>query len=117
MQHEPTPMRISSILPGLCLGLVLCAAVHAAHANPDRLPDDAERILLQASPPHLYRAIKLNIDLYRFTRALDLAVKYKQHLDIVLAYRDRYLTQFNKVEGDAKFLTYKAEVNIHLIIM
>ena len=75
-----------------------------------RLPDDAERILLQASPPHIYRAIKLNIELYRFTRALDLAVKYKQHLDIVLAYRNRYLTQFNKMEGDTKFLAYKAEV-------
>jgi intraflagellar transport protein 80 len=31
-----------------------------------RCPDEAEKILLQAKPPLVYRAIKLNIRLHRF---------------------------------------------------
>lgn len=33
-----------------------------------RSPEEAEQILLQASPPLIYRAIKLNIRLYRWER-------------------------------------------------
>jgi intraflagellar transport protein 80 len=50
--------------------------------------DEAEQILLQASPPLIYRAIKLNIRLYRWTRALQIAVDNKTHVDTVLAYRE-----------------------------
>jgi len=76
-----------------------------------RAPDEAERILLQASPPLIYRAIKLNMELYRWGRALDLAVKYRTHVDTVIGYRERYLQRFGKKESDSKFLQYGKEVS------
>jgi len=76
-----------------------------------RAPDEAERILLQASPPLTYRAIKLNIELFKWNRALDIALKYRTHVDTVCAYRDRFLKQFNKTETDPKFLQYGKEVS------
>lgn len=75
-----------------------------------RLPEEAERILLQASPPLVYRAIKLNIELFKWHRALDLAAKYRTHVDTVLAYRARFMRQLGKAEGDPKFLQYGKEV-------
>ena len=56
-----------------------------------------------------YRAIKLNIKLYKWDRALAIAVENKTHVDTVIAYRQRYLQrQFDginagkeKREGDA----------------
>lgn len=81
-------------------------------------PDEAERILLQASPPLLYRAVKLNIDLYRWNRALDLAVKQKVHVDTVLAYRQRHLDAFERTESLPKFQQLSKQVrptyNIYL---
>jgi len=77
-----------------------------------RCPDEAENILLQASPPLTYRAIKLNIRLYRWNRALELAVKYRSHVDTVLGYRQRFLETFKKQETDAQFLQYKDKVTI-----
>lgn len=50
-----------------------------------------------------YRAIKLNIKLYHWERALDLAINYKVHLDTVLAYRQRYLQRIQKEEWMEKF--------------
>lgn len=37
----------------------------------------------------VYRAIKANIKLFRWDRALDLAQQYKQHVETVLWYRQR----------------------------
>lgn len=37
----------------------------------------------------VYRAIKLRVRLHHWQRALDLAVKHKQHVDAVLMYRQR----------------------------
>ena len=68
-----------------------------------RQPEEAERILLQASPPLVYRAIKLNLRMYKWQRALDLALKYKVHVPTVLAYRQRYLEEFGKTESLSKF--------------
>ena len=76
-----------------------------------RLPDEAERILLQSSPPLIYRAIKLNIAIFRWHRALDLAVKQKVHIDTVLAYRQKYLEEFLRSEQDPKFLQYFQQVH------
>jgi len=78
-----------------------------------RLPDEAERILLQSSPPLLYRAIKLNITIFRWNRALDLAVKQKVHIDTVLAYRQKYLEEFSRTEQDPKFLQYFQQVKFN----
>jgi len=69
-----------------------------------RQPDEAEKILLQASPPLIYRAIKLNINLFRWSRAVDLAVKHKVHIDTVLAYRQKYLDEFQREETNQKFV-------------
>lgn len=49
-----------------------------------RIPE-AETILLGARL--FYRAIKLNIKLYRWERALDIAISNKTHVDTVIAYR------------------------------
>ncbi|KAF0693598.1 Aste57867_15463 [Aphanomyces stellatus] len=73
--------------------------------------EEAESILLQAHPsPLVYRAIKMNIRLFRWDRALDLAIKYTSaggtHVDTVLAYRQRFLAANKIDETDKKFLQY-----------
>lgn len=50
---------------------------------------EAEQILLGARL--FYRAIKMNIKLYKWDKALDIAIAQKTHLDTVLAYRQRFL--------------------------
>jgi len=77
-----------------------------------RQPNEAERILLQASPPLIYRAVKMNIHLYRWDRALDIAVKYRSHVDTCLGYRQRYLEQFGRRETDQRFLQYANQVTV-----
>ena len=47
--------------------------------------NESEQILVQAKL--YYRAIKMNIKLFRWERALDLAVKYNTHLDTVVGFR------------------------------
>ena len=76
-----------------------------------RLPEEAERILLQSSPPLVYRAIKLNLNLFRWERALDLALKYNIHLETVLGYRQKYLDEFQREEKNQKFLKHFKTVN------
>ena len=51
--------------------------------------DEAEKTLIKAK--EYFRAIMINIDLFRWDRALALANKYSTHLDTVLAYRMKYL--------------------------
>ena len=72
----------------------------------------AENILLQAQPPLVYRAIKMNIRLFRWARALDLAVKHKTHVDTVLAYREQFLDSYGMKETDERFEQYAQQVNI-----
>lgn len=69
-----------------------------------RSPEEAEKILIQANPPQILRAIKLNIDLFRWGRALDLANKYKSNLDTVMAHRQLYLEDFEIQESDPRFV-------------
>ena len=77
-----------------------------------RQPNEAERILLQASPPLVYRAVMLNIHLYRWSRALDIAVKYRSHVDTCLGYRQKFLDSFSRRETDQKFIQYANQVEI-----
>lgn len=77
-----------------------------------RQPNEAERILLQASPPLVYRAVKLNIYLYRWDRALDIALKYRSHVDTCLGYRQKYLEEFGRRETDQRYLQYANQVTI-----
>lgn len=73
--------------------------------------DEAEAILLQAQPQALvYRAIKMNLRLFRWTRALELAIEYKTHVDTVLGYRARYLEANDLREQDPRFLQYVEQV-------
>lgn len=62
---------------------------------------EAENILMQARL--YYRAIKLNIKLYRWDKALDIAINNKTHIDTVIAYRQRFLEMQGKQETNAKF--------------
>ncbi|RYG65336.1 hypothetical protein EON64_12165 [archaeon] len=75
--------------------------------------DEAERVLLQASPPLIYRLIKLNIALFRFHRALDFANRYKQFVDVVLYYRRKHLDGFGRDEHDAKFLAVMNQMSVN----
>jgi len=67
-----------------------------------RRPEEAEQILLQAAL--YYRAIKVNIRLFNWERALDLAKRYDVHIDTVCAYRQKYLQSFGKEETSPQFL-------------
>ncbi|XP_069831369.1 intraflagellar transport protein 80 homolog isoform X2 [Dendropsophus ebraccatus] len=71
---------------------------------------DAEAIILQAGL--IYQAIQLNIDSYNWERALELAVKHKTHVDTVLAYRQKFLNDFNKKETNKRFLQYAEGVEV-----
>ncbi|NXG08602.1 IFT80 protein, partial [Sakesphorus luctuosus] len=65
---------------------------------------EAEALLLQTGL--VYQAIQLNINLYNWDRALELAVKHKTHVDTVLAYRQKFLEDFGKKETNKRFLQY-----------
>ncbi|XP_077987595.1 intraflagellar transport protein 80 homolog [Glandiceps talaboti] len=71
---------------------------------------DAEAILLQAGL--IFRAIMTNVELYNWDRALDLAVKHKTHVDTVLAFRKKFLDDFEKKETNKKFLQYAEGIQI-----
>ena len=64
--------------------------------------DDAENILIQGKL--IYRAIKININLFRWDRALNLALNFKTHIDTVLAYRKKYLESVGLEEVNSKFI-------------
>ncbi|RWS22795.1 hypothetical protein B4U80_04886, partial [Leptotrombidium deliense] len=70
---------------------------------------EAENILLVAG--YVLRAIMLNIDLYYWEKALDLAMKYNKnnYIDIVLYYRQQFLERFDKSEDSQKFMKFFAE--------
>ena len=75
-----------------------------------RRPEEAEQILLQASL--YYRAIKMNIRLFNWERALELAIRYGVHIDTVCAYRQKYLQSFGKQETSPSFLEHSnVEIN------
>ena len=85
---------------------------NAALAIYQRRYEEAESILLQASPPFVYRAIKMNIRLFRWSRALEIAVNHKKHVDTVLYYRRRYLSSHKREETDERFKQYFDSVDI-----
>lgn len=62
---------------------------------------EAEQILLGAKL--YYRAIKMNIKLFRWERALEIAISQKKHIDTVLAYRRRFLERSAREENIEKF--------------
>jgi len=75
-----------------------------------RIPE-AEQILLQARL--FYRAIKLNIKMYKWERALEIAIQNKTHVDTVVAYRQRFLQMYKKPETNDKFKQFASELQIN----
>ncbi|XP_074924532.1 intraflagellar transport protein 80 homolog [Chelonoidis abingdonii] len=71
---------------------------------------DAEMLLLQAGL--IYQAIQVNINLYNWDRALELAVKHKTHVDTVLGYRQKFLEDFGKKETSKRFLQYAEGLDV-----
>ncbi|KAM4659438.1 intraflagellar transport protein 80 homolog isoform 4-T4 [Amazona ochrocephala] len=71
---------------------------------------EAETLLLQTGL--IYQAIQVNINLYNWDRALELAVKHKTHVDTVLAYRQKFLEDFGRKETNKRFLQYAEGVSI-----
>lgn len=71
---------------------------------------EAEVTLLQAGL--IYQAIQVNIDLFNWERALELAVKHKTHVDTVLAYREKFLQKFGRKETNKRFLQYSEGVEV-----
>ncbi|XP_030599501.1 intraflagellar transport protein 80 homolog [Archocentrus centrarchus] len=71
---------------------------------------EAEATLLQAGL--IYQAIQVNIDLFNWERALELAVKHKTHVDTVLAYREKFLQKFGRKETNKRFLQYSEGVEV-----
>ncbi|XP_068216977.1 intraflagellar transport protein 80 homolog [Palaemon carinicauda] len=71
---------------------------------------DAEATLLQSGL--FFRAIMLNLSLYHFDRALQLAIKHKTHVDTVMAFRKHYLARFDKKETSKLFLQYEKQVEV-----
>ena len=60
----------------------------------------------------IYRAIRMNLLLQDFDRALDLAVQHKTHVDTVLYFRSQFLAlQKNNPEKDSKFLSYSEQIS------
>ncbi len=47
----------------------------------------------------MYRAIKMNVKMFNWEHAMDLAQQYKQHVETVLWYRKRYLDA-SRSEGE-----------------
>merc|ERR1719316_1600593 len=73
-------------------------------------PDEALATLLQNK--RIYRAIKLNIRLHRWSDALELALKNQTHVDTVLAYRARHLEQMRHVETNDQFKQWAQQVEV-----
>merc|ERR1719245_821344 len=73
-------------------------------------PDEALNILLQNK--RMYRAIKMNIRLHRWTDALELALKHQTHVDTVLAYRQQLLQQMKHIEINEEFKRWAQQVEV-----
>jgi len=54
----------------------------------------------------------MNLTLFRWSRALDLALKHKVHLDTVMAYRQRFLDEFGKQETLPKFVAQQGSPQV-----
>jgi len=78
-------------------------------------PEEAMNILLQNK--RIYRAIKMNVRLHRWTDALELALKHQTHVDTVLAYRQRHLQQMKHVETNESFKQWAQQVEVDWTIV
>ncbi|KAF5282730.1 hypothetical protein FQR65_LT02727 [Abscondita terminalis] len=70
----------------------------------------AESILLHNGL--VYHAIQINTQLHQWNRALELAIKHKSYVDVVLYLREKYLNSLGKEENNPKFIDIKSTVQI-----
>ncbi|MCO5614629.1 hypothetical protein L7F22_068913 [Adiantum nelumboides] len=82
----------------------------AEHALFTRQLKDAESVLLKAGL--IYRAIKVNLRLLNWDRALEIALLHKKHIDTVLWKRGQYLSDTNQEETKDAFKNLKDQVPI-----
>lgn len=75
-----------------------------------RRPEEAEAILLQAGL--IFRAIEINLRLFNWDRALELAVQHKTHVDTVIYFRNIYLAQAGREETNLRFSQYAESVQV-----
>lgn len=68
-----------------------------------------KNMVIVVVPEHLY---SLTSTFLFYSRALELAVKHKTHVDTVLAYRQKFLEDFGKKETNKRFLQYAEGVSI-----
>ena len=59
-----------------------------------------------------YRAIMVNVRVYRWEQALKLALKHQTHVATVLWERRRFLARMQKEETDATFLQTSKDVKV-----
>jgi len=52
----------------------------------------------------------MNIKLYKWDRALEIAVQNRTHVDTVIAYRQRYLG--NRAETNDRFLQFSKDIEV-----
>lgn len=64
--------------------------------------NEAEEILQQGGC--VFRAVKMNISLCRWDRALTIAKKYNKFVDVVAAYRTKYIKDMGIKETDKNFI-------------
>ncbi|XP_034464329.1 intraflagellar transport protein 80 homolog [Hippoglossus hippoglossus] len=72
---------------------------------------EAEATLLQAGL--IYQAIQVNINLFNWGRAMELALKHKTHVDTVMACREKFLQKFGEKETNVEFLQYAGKIAIN----
>ena len=68
-----------------------------------RCPEEATLTLLQADPPNYYGAIKINITLFKWEKALDIALKSNAFVEVVLWHRKNLFESFGKIENSPLF--------------
>ena len=90
-------------------------ARNAALAVYQKKIPEAEQILLQARL--YYRAIKLNIKMYKWDRALEIALQNKTHVDTVIAYRKRFLQMYGKEETNDKMKQLAKDLNVDMEVV
>ena len=55
---------------------------------------------------------QINIKMYKWERALEIAINQKTHVDTVIAYRKRFLEQYNKEENIPRFKELYGEIEV-----
>ncbi|EGT54704.1 CBN-CHE-2 protein [Caenorhabditis brenneri] len=61
---------------------------------------------------HAFRALMMNVQMFKWKRALEIALKNKEWLEIVMGYREKYLKNCGQKETDPQFLKHMSEVEI-----